>query len=132
MYEFAAGQTWTYRTPTGFEVSRLVIGAIAHLDDGTGRAIACCAVWHAVVTDLHGRRSAATLPFLPLSLDALVATVVSPAEPCPLPDDFASRLADWQADPKGMTVYTIPFEGSLDHLIARQMAAIIGVDPAAA
>ena len=69
--------------------------------------------------------SSSTLPFLPLSEAAFRATVTEldgTGEPA---DGFAAEFEIWRADPRGLSVFTVPFDGSLDRLIARQMAAIV-------
>jgi hypothetical protein len=124
---FAAGQQWSYRAPAGFDASRLVIGAIAEFAEG--RRVACCAVWGAPAAEPDGRLRATTIPFLPLSLDALTRTVVAPDGEGELPEAFVSAFEAWRDDPRGLAVFTVPFDGQLDQLIARQMAEIVGVDP---
>ena len=124
MTSFAAGGTFTTGGIDGLPTPVLVIGAIVR---GAGGAIACCAIWRAAAKGADGRWTTATVPFLPLSEEALAATVVEPLAPVALPDEFLPAFEAWHADPKGLSVYTIPFEGTLDGLIARQMAAIVGV-----
>ena len=136
MTGFSAGETWTTRRPAATATSLpqdgappyLVIGAILHADT-TATGIAACAVWNARAKSAEGAWAPSIVPFLPLSLAALARTVVERAEPLALPDGFLAHFEAWRADPKGLTVYTIPFEGSLDTLIAHQMAAIIGMQP---
>lgn len=125
---FKAGETWTTRGVAEGSLPVLVIGAIVR-DDRSGRGIAACAVWNARAKSADGIWSPATIPFLPIDLEALTASVVAPAPPRPLPDEFMSHFETWRADPRGLSVFTIPFEGTLDGLIARQMAAIAGVAP---
>lgn len=128
MVEFTAGETWTTRGVVDGPPPHLVIGAIIRGDD-VGRSVAACAVWHAHARTPAGEWRTTTVPFLPLTLAALAGTVVDRAAPLAMPDEFMAEFEAWQADPKGLSVFTIPFEGSLDGLIARQMAAIIGVTP---
>lgn len=123
MTELAAGGTWTTRGIEGLEPPVLVIGALVR---GEAGAIACCAVWRAGVRGADGVWTTGTVPFLPLSEAALMASVLSPLAPVAVPDEFLPAFEAWRADPKGLSVYTIPFEGTLDGLIARQMAAIVG------
>jgi hypothetical protein len=125
--QLAAGQQWTYRAPEGFEASRLVVGAIVTFAER--EAIACCAVLGAPSRQPDGSVAAATIPFLPLAVGALARSVVEPDGAGTLPDGFAEALAAWQEDPRGLASFTVPFEGFLDQMIARQMAEIIGVDP---
>jgi hypothetical protein len=124
-HQFAPGQTWTYDVPETHSASRIVIGAV--LGFSTGDVI-CCAVTSAPRRLPDGTLDTATIPFLPMSADALAQTVLTQDTPLPLPKGFAEALDVWQEDPRGLTVFTVPFEGLLDRLIARQMAAIIGVD----
>lgn len=121
---YAPGQAWTYRVVEPWQASRIVIGALVSFESGD---IVCCAVTRAPARRPDGEAEETTIPFLPLSAAAFAATVVDPAGEADLPEGFASGLAEWQADPRGLTVFTVPFDGSLDRLIARQMASIVGV-----
>lgn len=122
---FAAGQSWTYRAPKGFEASRLLIGAVAAF--GEDRNIVCCAAIHAPRRRADGQLDMVTIPFIPMIDTAFCASVV---ELCTgaaeLPPDFVDKLSAWSSDPKGLTTFTVPFEGCLDDLISRQMAEIAG------
>jgi hypothetical protein len=120
--ELRAGQRWTYRAPEGFESSRLIIGAIVTFD--SGRTVMCCSVLGAPGDSASGARTV-NIPFMPMTESALRATVVAydgTAEPCA---SFAEKLQAWGSDPRGFTTFTVPFEGSLDKMIAQQMAAIM-------
>ena len=120
---FAAGQRWTYRTPVGYEASRIVIGAILRFDGSD--SIICCSVTGAPRSLADGAHDAVTIPFLPLTEAAFAATVASfdgTEEPCA---SFSEKLLEWSDDPRGLTTFTVPFEGLLDQLIARQMAEIV-------
>lgn len=122
---FTAGERWTYRAPEGFEHSRIVIGAVVTF---AGREpIVCCAIPEAPRRLPDGRAESVTIPFLPMGATALAGTVVARDGHGELPEGFASAFESWQTDPRGLTVFTVPFEGSLDTLIARQMANIVGV-----
>ena len=44
------------------------------------------------------------------------------AEP---PSAFAAAFATWRDDPRGLSAFSVPFEGRLDLLIAHQMAALV-------
>lgn len=121
---FEIGQTWSYRAPAGFEASRLLIGAILTFHDHA--PVVCCAVSGAPRKLADGHVDRVTIPFLPMAAEALQASVIAcdgVAEP---PDEFAAGLAEWRSDPRGLSIFTVPFEGLLDQMIARQMAAIIG------
>jgi hypothetical protein len=65
------------------------------------------------------------VPFLPMTLEALAATVVAPDGTGVLPDAFADELQAWQADPRGQSYFNVPFEGSLERMIGLQMAALV-------
>lgn len=127
---FAAGQSWNYPAPEGFESSRILIGAIASFSGG--RRILCCAVNVAPERQPDGTIARVAIPFLPMTEDALARTVTArDAEPpAQLPEGFAEALAAWSDDPRGLTCFTVAFDGYLDRLIAHQMAAIIGTDAA--
>ncbi|WP_072394858.1 hypothetical protein [Hyphomicrobium sp. CS1GBMeth3] len=127
--KFAAGQSWTYRAPQGFESSRLLIGAIATFD--TGAHIVCCSVVHAPKRHAEGHLELVTIPFLPMTEAAFEASVVSlDAEAEDLPEGFVGKLQDWSNDPRGLSVFTVPFEGFLDQMITHQMAASAGLSAA--
>lgn len=123
MTPFAAGQCWTYNAPESAPQSRLVIGAI--LDFDGGRRIACCAVTGAQQLRRDGVVEPVRVPFLPMTVEALAATVVALDGTSDLPYDFAAALEAWQRDPRGLSYFTVPFEGSLERMIAMQMAAIV-------
>ncbi|MGQ0673893.1 MAG: hypothetical protein ACT4N2_13600 [Hyphomicrobium sp.] len=125
---FAAGQRWTYNAPHGFEPSRLVIGAIVKFEGS--EPVICCSVSGAPRRHADGSIDKVTIPFLPLTQDAFAATAVAedgPGDPAP---SFADKLDEWCNDPKGLTTFTVPFDGYLDHLIAHQMAKIVGLSAA--
>jgi hypothetical protein len=122
--DFHAGQCWTYRAPHGFESSRLLIGAIATFDGH--RNIVCSAVIHAPRRHADGHIEMVTIPFLPMTDAAFHASVVALEGTADLPESFAEKLEEWSNDPKGLTAFTVPFEGFLDQMIALQMAEIAG------
>lgn len=127
--DLAAGQSWTYRAPQGFETSRLLIGAIASFD-GEQHIVLAAAV-HAPRLHGDGHIERVTIPFLPMTEDAFRASVLTlDAVAEPLPAVFSEKLAAWQNDPKGLTTFTVPFEGYLDKMIAHQMAEIAGLSAA--
>lgn len=119
-----AGQVWRGR---GDARSRIVVGAVIEI--GGRAAVACCSVLGAVA---DGTAQGETVPFLPLSIEALVQSIegAALAEDGEVAEGFLDALAAWQADPRGLTVFNVPYEGSLDRLIALQMASIVGVDAA--
>ncbi len=121
--ELAAGQRWAYRAPAGHEDSRIVIGAIVRFDGH--EPVICCSVTGAP-SERPDSTEPVTISFLPITESAFRQTVTEPDGTCELPEAFASELQGWGTDPRGLTFFTVPFEGSLDRLIAQQMAAIIG------
>lgn len=128
MADIQTGQRWTYRTAEGFEDSRLVVGAIASFDDG--QRIVCCSVTDAPRRLACGTAERVTIPFLPLSEAAFRASVLHLDGDAQLPPEFGPALAEWSADTRGLTEFTVAFDGYLDRMIARQMAAIVGRDAA--
>lgn len=128
--ELKAGQVWRYHAPEGFEQSRLVIGAIATFADQ--RRIVCVSVNDAPQRQPDGSVAAINIAFLPLSEDAFTATVVALDDGAPVGvnAEFADGLDEWNNDERGLTCFTVAFDGWLDKLIARQMAAIVGSDAA--
>jgi hypothetical protein len=123
-----AGQCWTYRAPIGFETSRLVIGAIVTFDGD--RSIVCCSVTAAPRRFADGRVETMVIPFLPMTEPAFRDSVVALEGDAEPPQAFASKLEDWGNDPRGLTTFTVPFEGYLDRMLALQMAEIAGQDAA--
>lgn len=123
---FEAGQQWTYAAPPDIAESRIVIGAI--LEFGDGKIIACCAVSGALQSGADGTSERVDIPFLPMSREALAGTVIQLDGTGALPDDFAIKLENWRNDPRGASYFTVPFEGSLERMIALQMAALIDKD----
>lgn len=121
---FAAGQSWTYRAPEGFESSRMVIGAVVTFTND--EKILCCSVTHAPRRRADGSLEAVSIPFLPLSTAAFAASVIASDGPAEPSEHFAEGLAAWQEDARGLSYFTVPFDGFLDRIIARQMAAIVG------
>lgn len=126
-HTFKAGECWSYRAPKGFETSRILVGAVLTFQDR--EPIVCCAVTAAPRKSDDGTIETVTVPFLPMTATALAATVTAHAGDAALPEGFAPALEAWANDPRGLSAFTVPFEGWLDHMIARQMAAIAGVDP---
>ena len=120
---FAAGQQWAYAAPPELSDSRIHIGAIVEFEGG--RRIACCSVSHAIEKRSDGSLERVTIPFLPITLEALAQTVTALDGVAALPDEFGKHLAAWSNDARGATYFTVPFEGSLDRMIGLQMASII-------
>ena len=112
------GQSWRSRTIEEPTSSRLVIGAILTFENR--ERIICVSV---IVSDAQG--DGASLPFLPLSETAFMASVTEVDGMGEVAASFADELARWRDDPRGLSVFTVPFEGNLDRTIARQMQAIL-------
>ncbi|MBU2581918.1 MAG: hypothetical protein KJ622_09390 [Alphaproteobacteria bacterium] len=121
---FTAGQLWTYKTPVNCEDSRIVIGAIATCGDG--RHIICFSVTNAPRIGPQGEIEKITIPFIPMSESAFQATVRELAGEADPPESFSDGLQAWSEDARGLSIFTVPFEGFLDRMIALQMAAIVG------
>lgn len=124
-HDFRAGQRWTYRAPEGFSSSRIIIGAVVAF---AGSApIMCCMVTEAPQRLPDGTVSRATIPFLPLTAEALQMSVADADGEGEVDNSFVDAYAAWRTDKRGLSVFCVPFDGFLDRLIARQMASIIGV-----
>lgn len=122
--KFAAGQQWTYDTPTGHEASRIVIGAVATC--ASGEHIICFSVFNAPRIGPAGEVEVVTIPFVPMSKDAFEKTIVEKVGDAEPPAGFSDALRAWSGDERGLSIFTVPFEGFLDRMIALQMASIIG------
>lgn len=125
MSSFAAGQSWFYRAPEGSEASRLVVGAV--LTFASGPPIVCCSVMGAPQRQPDGSIAHVTIPFLPMAEAALAASVVAPDGEGEVPPEFMTQFEAWHGEGRGLSHFTVPFDGRLDHMIARQMAEIAGV-----
>ena len=120
---FAVGQRWTYAAPADLADSRIVIGALLEFEGSA--PVACCTVTGAVQQQPDGSRVRVTVPFLPLTIDALARTVTAPDGDGEVAPEFSRHFESWQEDPRGLTFFTVPFEGSLDRMIAMQMREIV-------
>lgn len=128
---FAAGQSWAYRAPEGFEGSRAVIGAIVHYENR--ESIVCLSVYGAPRRGNSPADDTVTIPFIPMSESAFAATVTALADQAAdLPEDFANQLQNWANDDRGLAVFTVPFLGFLDQMMSMQMASMVGGQPATA
>ena len=125
---YKAGQSWSYCAPEGFQSSRLVIVAIATFDSRS--PIICCTVTNAPQRQADGSVEAVTIPFLPLSEEAFTASIVACDEGMDgaVASGFVDGFEEWRVDPRGLSCFTVAFDGYLDRLIAHQMAAIVGAD----
>lgn len=124
--QFSVGQTWTYAAPEALVDSRLVIGALVEFE--SGQQLACCSVTGALQKRPDGSVERVTIPFLPMTVDALQRTVVALDVECAgqVAETFATHFEAWSDDPRGVSYFTVPFQGSLDRMIALQMAEIAG------
>lgn len=120
---FTAGECWAYRAPKGFERSRIIVGAVVSSNEN--EQIVCCAVERAPRRLSDGRIETVTIPFLPMAQSALADSVEARDGHGDVPAGFQSAFDHWLNDPKGLTMFTVPFEGWLETLIARQMASIV-------
>lgn len=127
--QFSAGQRWAYRAPAGFEASRIVIGAVAVFPGEP--PVMCCSVTGAPRRRPDGSVDSVTIPFLPMTEQALMASVTTLDGSDGPAAHFLEALEAWQGDPRGLTTFTVPFEGFLDRMIALQMAEIVGRTAAA-
>ncbi|MCC7253422.1 hypothetical protein [Hyphomicrobium sp.] len=126
---FAAGQSWTYRVARGFEASRLLIGAVATFDGD--RNIICCAAIHAPRRHADGHLDMITVPFIPMTDAAFCASVIALDESAAeLPEGFVEKFTEWSNDSRGLTAFTVPFDGFLDHMITDQLAELAGLSAA--
>lgn len=124
--DFEAGQMWAYAAPPEIADSRIVIGALLAFENGA--VIACCSVIGALQNGADGTPERTDIAFLPMSSDALAQTVTQLDGTGPPSDDFVHELERWRNDPRGASYFTVPFEGSLERMIALQMAALIDKD----
>lgn len=122
--QFSVGQTWTYAAPGALTDSRLVIGAMVEFE--SGQQLACCSVTGALQKRPDGSIERVTIPFLPMTIDALQRTVVALEGEGEVAESFAANFEAWSEDPRGVSYFTVPFQGSLDRMIALQMAEIAG------
>jgi len=123
---FEAGQQWAYASSSDLAHSRIVIGAIVEFDGGA--VITCCAVTGALQKAADGAVEHVDIPFLPIAREALARSVTQLDGFGTLPDAFAVELENWRLDPRGASYFTVPFEGSLERMIALQMAVLIDKD----
>ena len=117
-----AGTSWTYRAPSGYEASRIIVGAIVRFQDEPD--IACVSVLDAPQRRADGSIVPRTIPLLPMTLTAFSQTVLRQDGHIPAPPEFMPAFEAWHEDGRGLTYFTVPFDGHLDRMIARQMAAI--------
>lgn len=121
---YQAGQCWTYPAPAGLEDSRIVIGAIARFEGHT--PIICCQVVGALQKRPDQSLRRVTIPFLPMSEEAFAETVTAQDGQAGVCNEFRQGYETWKGDPRGLTYFTVPYRGSLDAMIARQMSKLVG------
>lgn len=133
--DIRAGQVWQYRAPAGYEASRLLVGAVVEFAE-RGTVICCAAIGVPPArTDNRDQAAPTIIPIIPMTKAAFIASVAALDEPHTrtqpqLPETFFIEFEKWQADPKGARVFNVPFEGTLDRMIALQMAEIANIDVA--
>ncbi len=126
----AAGQRWRFQSLDSDVTLRLVIGAILGFE--AAERVICVSMVAGDGTAPIPYARTRTIAFLPLCETAFRATVTEidgMGEPA---EGFAAEFEIWRSDPRGLTVFTVPFDGSVDRLIARQMEAIVRERPTSA
>lgn len=119
---FAAGQSWAYRAPVGFEASRIAIGAIVHFEDR--ESVICFSVFGA--PRAAGADDTVVIPFIPMAESAFAATVTTLDEQeAELPETFAQQLQAWSNDDRGLAVFTVPFQGFVNQMMTSQMSSLV-------
>lgn len=68
---------------------------------------------------------AVTIPFIPLTEAAFAGTITEPDGNGPVSEHFRAAYDAWKVDGRGLSYFTVPFEGFLDRLIRRQLAELI-------
>lgn len=121
---FLVGQRWSYAAPDEIADSRIVIGALLEFEGSA--PVACCTVTGALQQQPDGTRVRVTVPFLPMTVAALERTVTAPDGAGEVAPEFSRHFEAWHGDPRGLSFFTVPFEGSLDRMIALQMREIVG------
>ena len=117
----AAAFNATDKDAATLSLTRDLLAALAD-----GQRIVCCLVTGAPRRLPDNTVDTVTIPFLPMSEQAFLDTVVSPDGEAAVDETFATAFEQWQEDGRGLSVFTVPFEGFLDRMIALQMAAIVG------
>lgn len=126
--QIAAGQCWQFDTSHGFDDARIIIGAL--VTPQQGERIICFTVTRAPTTLDGGIASDAMISFIPMTESAFRQTITEPDGSASPPPEFSDELQAWQSDERGLTIFTVPFDGCLDRLLARQAASVIS-QPAA-
>ncbi len=126
--QLSAGQSWQFNTSHGFDDARAIIGAI--VSPSGGERIICFSVTRAPTTLDDGTETDAMISFIPMAETAFRATITNLEGTATPPPEFSDELAVWQSDVRGLTVFTVAFDGCLDRLLAHQAASLIA-QPAA-
>ncbi|MEZ5774271.1 MAG: hypothetical protein R3D33_06100 [Hyphomicrobiaceae bacterium] len=121
--ELAAGQRWSYRPPAGFGQSRLVIGAIVRFEGH--EPVVCFMATAAPQKGTDGLYRPVTIPFIPMGEAAFRQTIVAADGAAAVDEAFLASYRHWKEDARGLSYFTVPFDGSLPRLIAHQMASLI-------
>lgn len=121
--DLVAGQSWQFNATHGFDDARLIIGALVSLGDG--KRIVCFSVTRAPTTLEGGVQSEAMISFIPMAERAFRETITELDGTNSPPPEFSKELESWRTDERGLTVFTVSFDGCLDRLLARQAATLI-------
>lgn len=121
---FAVGQRWLCRAAPQGTPTRIVIGAIVGFPESG--PIVCCTITGAPQKQADGSAGAATIPFVPMTEAAFGQSVSEPDGEGEVATEFLEHFEAWRDDERGLTCFTVPFESSLDRMIALQMAEIVG------
>ncbi len=122
--QLAAGQNWRFNASHGFDDARVIIGAI--VSPSAGERIVCFSVTRAPTTLDDGTETDAMISFIPMAEPAFRATITTLDGAAVPPPEFSDELAHWQSDERGLTIFTVAFDGCLDRLLAHQAASLIG------
>ncbi len=120
MDSLAPGQTWIYRPPTGFDSSRMVIGAVVPLADNSN--LVCCSVLDAPRDGGQTPGDTVNILFLPMTESAFRASVVGQDGPRSLPAEFKAMFDQWLAETGGRAAFSVPFTGRLDAMVDLEFA----------
>lgn len=126
----SAGQRWTFDATHGFDDARIIIGAI--VSTGSSERIVCFSVTRAPTTLEGGAHGETAISFIPMSESAFKKTVKMCEGTGDPVENFTAELQAWQNDPRGLAVFTVPFDGCLDRLLANQAASLINTATSAA
>lgn len=124
------GQVWAYAprdhatAADAAPASEIVVAAVVAFKNHD--TVICCSVRGALQRQPDGTVKRADIPFLPLTEPAFRQTITTLiAANGSAVAGFQSGFDTWSKDPRGLSVFTVPFGGSLEKMIARQMQAIV-------